>query len=88
MLINAMTDNCLVPVARNGVATENDGKQETDPPGYQDTSRNDGNDGEALDREQSVVENQQRQAGHCYCACEDDLDCPVVQKKLFDLIQA
>lgn len=56
MFIDTMTDNSLVPVARNWDTAEYDGEQEADPPGNQNASRNKSDDGEALDREKSMVE--------------------------------
>ena len=60
MLIETMINNWLIPVALHRTATENDSEQEADPPGDQDTSRDDRNNGEAFDREQAVVEHKQR----------------------------
>lgn len=46
-----MTGDCLVPIARDWPAAEDDGEDEANPPSDHDTSCNDRNNGKASDRE-------------------------------------
>lgn len=87
MLVNAMSDNRLVPIARNGDTAKNDGEQKTDPPADQNDSGDDGYYGKPFDGKQAMVKYEQRQPRDGDRACEDDLDCPIVKQEPPNMVQ-